>query len=60
MLIFRCTGIIILTVRLIDRRKQMKNGKFKKLLAMVLAMSFLLSLGLTAAFADGEGDEGVE
>jgi len=38
----------------------MKNGTFKKLLSMVLAMSFLLSLGFTAAFADGEGDEGVE
>ena len=31
----------------------MKNGTLKKLLALVLAMTFILSLGLTAAFAEG-------
>lgn len=33
----------------------MKHGFFKKLLSLLLAMTFVLSLGLTAAFAEGEG-----
>ena len=33
----------------------MKHGIFKKLLSLLLAMTLILSLGLTAAFAEGEG-----
>ncbi len=33
----------------------MKRGIFKKLLSLLLAMTIVLSLGLTAAFAEGEG-----
>ena len=34
----------------------MKNGAPKKLLALVLVMTLILSLGLTAAFAEGEAE----
>ena len=36
----------------------MKNRTLKKLLALVLATTLVLSLGLTAAFAEGEGPTG--
>ncbi len=35
----------------------MKHGFFKKLLSLLLAMTFVLSLGLTAAFAEDGGGE---
>lgn len=36
----------------------MKNGTLKKLLALVLVTTLILSLGLTTAFAEGEGPTG--